>query len=405
VTIKSSLVKPRLLVLTSTYPRWANDHEPGFVHELASRLTSDFDITVVCPHTSNAKEEEVLDGVRVRRFRYAPSRLEALVNDGGIVANLKRNPWKWLLLPGFMLGLLWFTWRAAVGFRPSVVHAHWLMPQGVAAALLRKVDRRMPPFVVTSHGADLFALRGWPMQRLKRWVVQNAAAVTVVSTAMHAELARIGAEVSKVQVQPMGVDLRERYTPDYTVHRSRDELLFVGRHFEKKGVRHLIDAMPSILRAHPKAFLTIAGFGPEENALRKQADSLGLWNQVHFLGAIPQSLLPTLYRRAALFVAPFVQAASGDREGLGLVSVEAAGCGCPVVVSDIPAVRDVFADGEATFVEPGNVNALADAIILRLASASFGSVSFSARFAATFDWQVVAGRYASILGESGVCCR
>lgn len=397
--------KPRLLVLASTYPRWANDHEPGFVHELARRLTSTFDVTVICPHSPGAASEATLDGVQVRRFRYAPARIETLVNDGGIVTNLKHHPWKWLLLPGFMLGLLWSTWRAVVGIRPDVVHAHWLVPQGIVAALLRVLDRRMPPFLVTSHGADLFALRGRVMRALKRWVVRNAAAVTVVSSAMQEELVRIGAEAGKAQVQPMGVDLRGRYTPDQSVPRSHDELLFVGRLVEKKGLRHLIDAMPAILRAQPTAFLTIAGFGPEEQALRKQVERQGLGERVHFLGAVPQEELPAIYRRAALFVAPFVQAASGDREGLGLVSVEAAGCGCPVVVSDVPAVRDVFAEGEAIFVEPGNVRILADAVISRLASVPPGSNSFSARLAAKFDWQAVAGRYADILGEIGVCCR
>ncbi len=41
--------KPRLLVLSSTYPRWVNDAEPGFVHELSRRLAGDFEVTVVCP--------------------------------------------------------------------------------------------------------------------------------------------------------------------------------------------------------------------------------------------------------------------------------------------------------------------------------------------------------------------
>lgn len=394
-------IKPRLLVLASTYPRWANDHEPGFVHELARRLTNTFDVTVVCPHAPGAAVEEVLECVHIRRFRYAPAGLETLVSNGGIVTNLKLHRWKWLLLPGFMLGLLWSTWRALAATRPSVVHAHWLIPQGSVAAMLRLLDRRMPPFMVTSHGADLFALRGGPWQGLKRWVVRKAATVTVVSAAMREELVRIGAEASKVQVQPMGVDLRERYTPDQAVPRSPAELLFVGRLVEKKGLRHLIDAMPQILQAHPAAFLTIAGFGPEAGALRQQVQRLGLGDRVRFHGAVAQAELPGLYRRAALFVAPFVQAESGDREGLGLVSVEAAGCGCPVVVSDMPAVRDVFADGEATFVEPGNAEALAEAVILRLARAPAETPSVPLRLVTTFDWHAVAARYAGLLEEIG----
>ena len=43
-------LRPILLTLASTYPRWRGDTEPGFVHELARRLVDQFDVTVLCPH-------------------------------------------------------------------------------------------------------------------------------------------------------------------------------------------------------------------------------------------------------------------------------------------------------------------------------------------------------------------
>lgn len=82
--------KLRLLVLTSTYPRWPNDPEPGFVHELAKRLTGYFQVQVLAPQAFGARRQEILDGVDVVRFCYAPVWLQTLVNDGGIVTNLKR---------------------------------------------------------------------------------------------------------------------------------------------------------------------------------------------------------------------------------------------------------------------------------------------------------------------------
>ena len=89
----------RLLVLASTYPRWQNETEPGFVHELSRRLADQFDVRVVGTHAPGALRDETMDDVEVRRFRYAPVRLQTLVSDGGIVSNLKRQPWKWLLVP------------------------------------------------------------------------------------------------------------------------------------------------------------------------------------------------------------------------------------------------------------------------------------------------------------------
>jgi glycosyltransferase involved in cell wall biosynthesis len=396
-------LKPRLLVLASTYPRWPGDPEPGFVHELAKRLTDDFQVTVLGPHAPGAPTRERMDGVDVVRYRYAPQRWETLVNDGGIVTNLRRQPWKWLLVPGFLLGLAWSAWRLVRGLRPDVVHAHWLLPQGLVAALLRMFDPRMPPFLVTSHGADLFALRAAPLQALKRWVVRRAAGVTVVSGAMREELARLGVETSSVQVMPMGVDLAGRFRPDPAVERSRDELLFVGRLVEKKGLRHLIDAMPAILRAHPTAFLTVAGFGPEEARLRERAHAAGVALQVRFIGPVSHQELPGLYRRAAVFVAPFVEAASGDREGYGLVVVEAAGCGCPIVVSDLPAVRQAFREDDVTRVPPGESAALAAAVIRVLQATSLPAVPclLRERLVETLDWQPVAQRYSKTLLRLG----
>jgi glycosyltransferase involved in cell wall biosynthesis len=345
--VNAEAAKPRLLVLTSTFPRWPGDPEPGFVHELAKRLTPLFEVRVVCPHARGAAVRETLEGVEVVRYRYAPSRLETLVNDGGIVNNLKRQPWKWLLVPFFLLGLFWRAWREMHRSRPDVIHAHWLLPQGLVAALLGRLDRRNPPFLVTSHGADLFALRARPLTALKRFVARRATALTAVSQAMIDELARIGVSPHEVSVQPMGVDLTQRFTPAPDPPRSREEILFVGRLVEKKGLRYLLAALPAILARHPSASLTVVGFGPEEDERRAQAAALGIAHQVHFLGPLSQAELPPLYRRAAVFVAPFVRAESGDQEGLGLVLVEALGCGCPVVAGDLAAVADLFAPESA----------------------------------------------------------
>lgn len=393
--------RKKLLVLASTYPRWLGDPEPGFVHELAKRLTTGFDVRVLCPHARGAAVQETLEGVEVARYRYAPGQLETLVNDGGIVTNLKRQPWKWLLVPFFLLGLFWRTWREIHRWRPDVIHAHWLLPQGLIAALLGLLDRRAPPFLATAHGADLFALRARLLTALKRFVARRAAALTVVSRAMSDEMARLGVPPNKVSVQPMGVDLTQRFTPAPDLPRSRDEILFVGRLVEKKGLRYLLAALPEIIVRHPSAFLTVVGFGPEEGERRAQAEALGIAHRVHFLGALPQAELPALYRRAAVFVAPFVQTADGDREGLGLVTVEAIACGCPVVVGDLEAMADLLEPDEADLrVVATDVQALAKRVIAVLEQpeeACRRADRMRARLSQRFNWDTVAEQYGRLL--------
>ncbi|WP_325430382.1 glycosyltransferase [Dyella sp.] len=368
------------------------------MHELARRLTGSFHVIALVPGAPGAAAREMLDGVEVIRYRYAPRRLETLVNDGGIIANLRRHRWKTLLLPTFVLAQAWHAWRLVRRRRIDVMHAHWLLPQGLVATFVSGLSRGFPPFLVTSHGADLFALQGRALNAFKRFVVSKAAAVTVVSEPMRGELKVIGADANKVSVQPMGVDLSELFTPDPVVQRSRDEILFVGRLVEKKGLRHLIDAMPAILQAHPTAYLTIVGFGPEQEALVEQVRRLDLLTKVRFLGAVPQPELPALYRRAAVFVAPFVKAISGDQEGLGLVSVEAAGCGCPVVLGDLPAVRSVFGPMNARLVAPGSVADIEKAVSAVLTDPSTPVVAAGVRasLCARFDWKSVSERYARI---------
>lgn len=390
--------KPGLLVLASTYPRWAGDPEPGFVHELARRLTGDFHVTVLCPHAPGAAVEETMDGVDVVRYRYASEAWETLVNDGGIVTNLKRAKWKFLLVPGFVLAQLWCALRLVRRRRIDVVHAHWLVPQGLIAAIMQLLPGGKVPFLVTSHGADLYALKGPWLDRLKAFVVRRAAAVTVVSGAMRGRLVALGVPAGKVSVQPMGVDLLGRFTPSPDVVRSHNEILFVGRLVEKKGLQHLLEALPGVLRRVPDASLAIAGFGPEETALRARARELGLENAVRFLGAVPQDELPRLYRRAALFVAPFIRAQSGDEEGLGLVLVEAIGCGCFVLAGKVSALAEVLGDGfDDMAVDPRNPATLSDRIV-----AVMGAPETARRRAAElrnairhrFDWESVAEGYA-----------
>lgn len=384
---------PTLLVLASTYPRWQGDPEPGFVHELSKRMTGRFRVIVLCPHAPGALPRETMEGVEVVRYRYAPQRWETLVNDGGIVTNLRKSKWKSLLVPGFVLAQAWQAWRLIRKHEVQVVHAHWLIPQGLICALLGLLPGRKVPFLVTSHGADLFALRGPGLDAIKRFVVHRSAATTVVSRAMQEKLQETGAKVAKVSVQSMGVDLGERFIPDPGVRRSGNEILFVGRLVEKKGLCHLIDAMPVILHSHPDACLTVVGFGPEEVALRAQVDGLGLREKVEFTGAVGQALLPDYYRRAAVFVVPFVQAAGGDQEGLGLVLLEALGCGCPVIAGDVPAVHDL----PVQRVRSHDAKDLAGAVVgvLNDVPAAVTQVARQReQILEHFDWNAVAAAYA-----------
>lgn len=391
---------PRLLVLASTYPRWQDDPEPGFVHELCKRLTERFEVTVLCPHSKAARSEEILDNVNVMRYRYAPVSLERLVNNGGIVGNLRRHPWMFLLLPSFFIAQWWCVRQLIRRLQPELIHAHWLIPQGLIACWQGRMGPRIP-FVVTSHGADLFALNTFVMRWLKRRVAKDAAVMTVVGEAMSAELQKQRIKPRELYVEPMGVDLEARFIQDMQAPRSKLDILFVGRLVEKKGVRLLLEAMPEILLNEPHARLIIAGFGPDHAFLEETARRMKIDGSVIFAGAVRQEDLPALYRSAAVLAAPFVEAASGDQEGLGLVVVEALGCGCPVVAGKVAATARAFNGFDSvSLVDARDISALSGAIVARLRSKECVSSADSAKLKSRFDWGKRATVYAGILDHA-----
>ncbi|MDN3516004.1 glycosyltransferase family 4 protein [Aquisalimonas lutea] len=400
--------KPQLLVVTSTFPRWHGDSEPGFVYQLCTQLLDHFSITVIAPSAPKAKHREEMDGLNVVRYRYFINRYETLATaNGGIIAKLRANPACYLLLPLFLLAQLITVARHVRTGRYAVIHCHWLIPQALVALLALRLASKQTPLVCTSHGGDLYALRGWPWQEIRKWIIKKLQALAVVSNAMRDDIISCYGnrhDFPPIKVAPMGVDLTHRFTPpNRPLDREVNQLLFVGRLVEKKGLAVLLQAFPSVLAHYPDINLKIAGDGPLAPELRKLAGKLGVASHTEFLGMINHDDLPGLYQKSTALIAPFVVAHGGDQEGLGLVLVEALGCGCPVVASDLPAVRDVLSRERASLVPPGNPDALSKAI-LELLSDSIRRHRFSEAglaFSRTvYDWPAVANRYTSIIKDA-----
>lgn len=391
-------VKPILLVTTSTFPRWEGDSEPRFVYDLSRHLTEQFKVVVLAPHAAGAKTAEVWNGMQVHRYHYAPATWETLAYNGGISANLKQHRWKALLLPLFFIGQWWALRKLLKTYPVTTIHAHWLIPQGLIAALAVWGKSEKPNLVCTSHGGDLFGLQGTLSTYLKRWVVQHCQALTVVSHAMLPPLqALAGANPPPISVIPMGTDLQRTFIPAPQVSRAPNQLLFVGRLVEKKGLPYLLHALQQLLPSHPDLQLIVAGSGTAQTDLQQLGEGLGISQHLRFVGRLEHTSLVHLYQTATLAVFPFIQAKDGDMEGLGLVMIEAMGCGCPVIASDLPAVRDVIRHGETgQLVTAADSRALATAIAALLADPAQRQVLSTQALATvrnSFAWETVAQRY------------
>ncbi len=320
-----------------------------------------------------------------------------------MLENLRRSPWLYLQAPFLFLFELIAALQLARKLRPAVIHAHWFVPQGVVAVLVGWIHKI--PVVITSHGGDVYGLRGRIWGALRRAVAARCEAVTVVSRDMAANLPEFVSQGGEPpQVMPMGVDT-QRFAVEPERRKDSDQtVLFVGRLAKKKGVEYLIRAFADIAERHPAARLLVVGDGPCRGELEALSSQLGLADHVRFVGAQPPAELPRFYCQSRVFVAPSVVARSGDTESFGLVFVEAMAAGCPVIGTNVGGTADVAVHGRTgLLVEPESPAALAEAINELLDSPAKGEkmAALARRWVRRkFDWRQVADRYADTLAQA-----
>ncbi|MBI2144037.1 glycosyltransferase [Candidatus Woesearchaeota archaeon] len=397
---------------SSAFPRWRNDPFPDFVYGLSRRLFQEgCDVAVLVPHHPGSKLFEVVDGMRVYRFRYfVPSSLERLCYGAGIFANMKNSFLARLQLPFLVAAEFFSLWYVAKKEKPDVIHAHWILPQGLAAAMVGRLLEI--PVVVTAHAGDVFPLNNAFFRLLSGLALGSASAITANSTYTKSAVGRMTRK--PVSVIPMGVDLAlfssssasaaAAVRKKHGLSPGSRMILFVGRLAEKKGVKHLIDAMRRIARAFPACRLVVVGDGPEKASLVRQSQQLGLPESVVFAGSIPNRELPEFYRAADVFVLPSVVAKSGDTEGLGVVLLEAIAAGCPVVASNVGGIPDIVIDRKTgLLVEQKNPEKLAMAVISLLRSASLRRrLAFAAKrhVSGSYSWGRVARKFSELLSTA-----
>ena len=148
------------LVLASTFPRWKNDTTPSFVYELSSRLAEKGSkIIVLAPHAYNSKKEEKMENLYIHRFQYfIPKKFQKLAYGAGIIPNAKSSFAAKLNIPFFLLSEYLATKKLINKYNPEIIHAHWLIPQGIISAYLKNNKTKL---IVSVHGSDLFPLKNY----------------------------------------------------------------------------------------------------------------------------------------------------------------------------------------------------------------------------------------------------
>lgn len=394
-------MKPSLFVLTSTLPRSESDATPRFVLDLSRYLASEFDVTIISPIMTGSRDYEELGGVKIVRYRYWWG--SSLLSDFDKLSALKQNPLFILQIIPMMLGQLLTLIRLSRKKQTVAVHAHWLIPSGLVGALFKRFFHGDVRLVITAHGSDVHKLR-WA-DGLKRWVLSNTDVIAPVSVSLAEILAPLRrGGFPPVKVLPMGVN-EHRFSPAARDERISARLgapkavvLFVGRLEEVKGVQILLMAIPEVLRNHRSVSFAIVGYGSLEPLVQERCAQVGApEGSVQFLGRAGHEDLPALYASSDIVVVPSLS------EGFGLSVIEAMACGCVVVASDLPAIREFVIEGENGFLAtPGDPQALAASLGNALEESSqWPSIRDNARemVLSKFSWTRIAAEYAELISS------
>jgi glycosyltransferase involved in cell wall biosynthesis len=400
----------KILVTATTFPRWKDDTEPGFVFYLSNLLSKKgHKVTALVPHHFNAKRYELMGNIKVYRFPYFyPYKLQKLCYDGGILENMKKSIFAKIQAPFLFLAELINMKKIIQKEKIDLIHAHWILPQGVLAALFKKIFNM--PYIITVHAGDIFPIKSPFFRYLSKMALQNCDYCTANSSYTKNAVLNI-VQIDKIKVIPMGVDLG-LFSKNKKNNALRKKfkikgklILSVGRLAEKKGIKYLIKAMPDVLKKFPDAKLMIVGDGPEKENITRLISELRVSKNVILAGKIRNRELPAYYATADVFAGPSIITKKGDTEGLGVVFLEALASGTCVIGSNVGGIPDIIKNRKNGLLVPQkNSIELGNAIIEVLTNKTLRDQMIengNRHIKKNFSWNNVAEKFDNLIEKIG----
>jgi phosphatidylinositol alpha-1,6-mannosyltransferase len=286
-----------------------------------------------------------------------------------------------------------------------VVHCGRILPEGAAARLARMAGG--PPFVCWAHGEDLaFMSTSRDLTATTKWVLNEAEALIANSGNTKAFARRFGIGDDRVVVVHPGVDV-SRFRPDTDGGFVRDRhglagsfvALSVGRLQARKGHDVAIQAVAALAPAMASLKYLIVGDGSERQRLERLANALGVADRVIFAGEAADELLPSYYAACDVFLLAN-RIEQGDFEGFGIVFLEAAASGKPVIGGTTGGVIEAVENNVTGLLVDASSPAAVTAALARLANApelrqAFGEAG-RRRAVERFTWDIAAARVQAV---------
>ncbi len=305
-----------------------------------------------------------------------------------------------MVAPLYALAMRHAVARIARAKAFDVVHAHWIVPNGLIALPGAARSR----LAIGLHGSDVFLAERSLLRPFARRVLRHCELLTGCSPELVDRVVALGYPADRARVIPYGVDA-DLYRPDEErrelarqrlgIAADARVLLAVGRMVSKKGFGDLLLAAPPLLERFADLRFVFAGAGDLLSTFEARAREIS--DRIRFLGAVPHEDLADLYRAADAFVLPAIHDRAGNVDGLPNVILEAMASGLPVVASDISGIPLAVEDqGTGLLVREGDAVALGEALSTLLAdperARDWGRAG-RAKVERDLTWDAVARRY------------
>lgn len=272
------------------------------------------------------------------------------------------------------------------------------------------------PVTVTVFGLDvLWGFR--PYRKLIRESLNRLDRIVCISRETRTQSINLGVDDAKIRVVPVGVrpgkfqKLSDRNRVRALVSKMYDIpleggriILSVGRLVKRKGFQWFVEeVLPEVLNEREDARYLMVGSGPLRRAIQSAISRNGLEMKAFILGRVEDDQLGLIYNSADIFVMPNIPV-PGDIEGFGIVALEAASCGIPVVASDLQGIKDAVQEGMSGFLlPPHDVHAFSRTIVKLLDDSRLRrEIGERARGFAVehFSWDKIASEYVHIMEET-----
>jgi glycosyltransferase involved in cell wall biosynthesis len=288
----------------------------------------------------------------------------------------------------------------------SVLHAHF----GVEGVYITPTAKALNvPLVTTLHGFDVTVGKKQLLASKKpSWInyvtwrtslFETGAVFICVSEHIRRSAIEWGYPAERTVVLPIGVDTDAIKPVPFG---EKPQIVHVARLVEKKGTADLLRAFATVRRAVPAADLVIIGEGPLRERLDVLAKQLGIADAVQFLGARTHAEVLAQVAAAQVLCLPSVTAPNGDMEGLGMVLLEAAATGRPVVGTNHGGIPEAVDDGVNGYLVPErDPVALAERLLALLGDPDLGErfgAAGRAMVERRFDLHTQTGKLESLYG-------